>query len=166
MAKKPRRRTNVVGQYIYQCVRCGEGILPGQEYRRGKKGKHHHRPNCEHARSVLADELIPIPDDVELSEYPRGGRSFRRYIRSFEAVARQEHSCWLCDMSKSIHRQMESVIYAGDRYAGEVFVSIWGREVRRYHLSCPADPFEEGCGEDIEEEFDDEEVEEDLPLAA
>jgi len=148
--KEVRKRIHVAGRFIYFCRLCGGDILPGQEYKGSGKKKHHHSPACGQAGSAVACEPVYIPDEVAYPEYPPA-RSIRRYIRSFEAVAHKEHSCWRCDTSHSAHRQMESTIFIGDEYSGEVFVGRWGWEVLRYHLSCPCDPDEEDEKEKVED---------------
>jgi hypothetical protein len=150
--------------FRYYCASCGEDILPGQEYRRAGKKKHHLRPDCAHAKAVAATELPTAPDESEV-HYHEKNRT--RLLRCYSGVARVDHDCYECSTSRYVNQQMVSTIFVGEHYDAEVWVVRGMLEVRFFHDSCPFDPHEEDLRlREEEEEFEDGWDDEAMPIAA
>jgi hypothetical protein len=182
--KRTRKKGNIFtagGTAVHSCVACRGDILPGQAYKRCGKKKWHHVPACDCAGAMLADEsslwngkrvggsvlafLTGRRQSVMGDDYWRALFRFlqkgRRLvcIRCFDAHAREEYDCYDCLHSPHAAQWDFAKIFPGEFYRGEVYVGDHGWEVRRYHHSCPFDPYEDHFRKEIEDSEPDPEPE-------
>ena len=132
--------------YVHTCYACGEGIYPGQEYKRSGKNKLHKNPDCAHARAVCGRPLIVSEGGTRFYSNSRP-----RLIASRVCKSQIIRTCIYCE------NYDQSLIFPGDEYVREVWRlnigEIWESTscimVRFRHFpDCPF-PFD-----DYDEDFD------------
>lgn len=120
----------------HSCNTCCKGIYPGQEYLVYGDSHFHHQPTCESQQLVVEPPLDW--KDQKYYKY-RLPRLLRSYVRRTE----KERECWRCNDF------FQSVIYEGECYEGQVWLTEKGIKVTFQHFpECPwqDEPFEEDSG--------------------